>query len=434
MELLFWPLVAGVVLTLIHAWFGLHVLARGVVFVDLSLAQVAALGLTVAILAGHGVQSEAAYWYALAFALGGAVLFALARGYERHIQPEAVIGIVYAVSASLCVLALDRAPQGADHIKQLLIGSILTVTSQEVGALAVLYVCIGLAHLAVRRALIEVSFHPHQSAARGRRVLFWDVVFYGSFALVVTSSVRIAGVLLVFAYLIVPAALANLFTSALPRRLLIAWALGIALTAVGLHASWTWDLPTGPAIVSAFGAAAALVGVAVALKRLSFRTMGQLVLAAIAGAGLLLLVFPRMDQPWLDAVERVAPLVQTTFLTEFERATRTEMHESIARSKAELARLRELDQDVRWAKREMAPEKIERLRQYLAGRSEISAGEQLVLGHLRDKARERQRLTLGLPLVLIAAGGIYLLSRRPRETILQTNATSGHDSAASRNE
>ena len=207
-ELLFWPLVAGLVLTLIHAWFGLHVLARGVVFVDLSLAQVAALGLTVAILADHGVQSDAAYWYALAFALCGAVLFALARGYESSIQQEAIIGIVYAVSASLGVIALDRAPQGAEHIKQLLIGSILTVTPQEVAALAALYFCIGVAHFAVRRALVDVSFDPQQAAAQGRRLFVWDVVFYGSFALVVTSSVRVAGVLLVFAYLIVPAALA----------------------------------------------------------------------------------------------------------------------------------------------------------------------------------------------------------------------------------
>jgi zinc/manganese transport system permease protein len=130
LELLFWPFVAGLVLTGIHAYFGLHVLARGVVFVDLSLAQVAALGITVAILAGHGVQSEVAYWYALLFAIGGAVLFALARPYEKSMQQEAVIGIVYAVSASLGVLALDRAPQGTEHIKQLLIGSILTVTRE----------------------------------------------------------------------------------------------------------------------------------------------------------------------------------------------------------------------------------------------------------------------------------------------------------------
>ena len=191
-ELLLWPLLAGLVLTSIHAYFGLHVLARGVVFVDLSLAQVAALGLTAAILAGHSVQSQAGYWYALAFAIAGAVLFALARPYEKSLQQEAVIGIVYAVSASLGVLALDRAPQGAEHIKQLLIGSILTVTPQEVGHVALLYGAIGAVHFIFRQPLFEVSFDPLLAAARRRRIFLWDVVFYGSFALVVTSSVRIA--------------------------------------------------------------------------------------------------------------------------------------------------------------------------------------------------------------------------------------------------
>src|SRR5262247_4561521 len=108
LELLLWPLVAGLVLTSIHAYFGLHVLARGVIFVDLALAQVAALGLTVAILAGHPVQSDAAYWYALAFALGGAALFALTRVRDGTVPQEAVIGIVYAVSAALAVLVVDR--------------------------------------------------------------------------------------------------------------------------------------------------------------------------------------------------------------------------------------------------------------------------------------------------------------------------------------
>src|SRR5688500_8915556 len=166
-ELLLWPFVAGLVFTGIHAYLGLHVLARGVVFVDLSLAQMAALGLTVAILAGHPVQSVAGYWYALTFAIGGAVLFALARPYEKLLQQEAVIGIVYAVSASLGVLALDRAPQGAEHVKQLLIGSILTVTPEELATIAALYAAIGLLHIAWRRALVEVSFEPHRARANG---------------------------------------------------------------------------------------------------------------------------------------------------------------------------------------------------------------------------------------------------------------------------
>ncbi len=411
-ELLFWPFVAGLVLTGMHAWFGLHVLARGVVFVDLALAQVAALGVTVAILAGHSVQSEAGYWYALAFAIGGAVLFALARAHEAAMQQEAVIGIVYAVSASLGVLALDRAPQGAEHIKQLLIGSILSVTPQEVGMLAALYGLIGAAHWALRRPLLEVSFNPLLAGALRRRVFLWDVVFYGSFALVVTSSVRIAGVLLVFSYLIVPAAIAGLFALSVRGRLFVAWALGAAMSAAGLYASWTWDLPTGPAIVAAFGAATALVAVGFAFKRITLVRAAMVLCGLIALAGLLLTAFPRMDQPWLDALENVAPEVQEVFLTPDERATRTDSIESIATASAELTRLRALEQDVRWGAKAMDAEKQERLRQYLAGRSEISAGDQLVLQALRARARERQRFALGIPLMLLGASALVVLARR----------------------
>jgi len=414
LELLFWPFVAGLVLTGIHAYFGLHVLARGVVFVDLSLAQVAALGITVAILAGHAVQSEAAYVYALAFAAGGAVLFALARPYEAALQQEAVIGIVYAVSASLGVLALDRAPQGAEHIKQLLIGSILTVTPEEVGALAALYASVGVVHALFRRPLVEVSFHPLLAAARRRRVFMWDVLFYASFALVVTSSVRLAGVLLVFSYLIVPAALASLLVAKLGARLLLAWALGALLTLGGLYASWSWDLPTGPAIVTAFGAAVALVAIAFALKRMTRRRFGAALSGVATVAGLLLVAFPRMDQPWLDALEDVAPMVQEAFLTAHERETRADSLQSIAGARAELARLRVLEQDVRWGKETMPAEKQERLRQYLAGRSEILAGDQLVVLDLRARARERQRYALGIPLLVAGAAGLVALHRARR--------------------
>ena len=413
-ELLLWPFIAGLVLTGIHAYFGLHVLARGVVFVDLSLAQVAALGLTVAILAGHPVQSDASYWYAFAFALGAAVLFALARPYETMLQQEAVIGIVYAVSTSLCVLALDRAPQGAEHIKQLLIGSLLTVAPVEVGWLALLYAAIGAVHGVFRHPLIEASFHPQLAAAHRRRVLVWDVLFYGSFALVVTSSVRIVGVLLVFSYLIVPAALAGLCVTGLLARLAVAWGLGATLTAFGLLASWVWDLPTGPAIVAAFGAATALAMFGLAARNLTWRKVGMLSCSAAALAGSLLLAFPGMDQPWLDALESIAPPIQTAYLDSGERETRAEVLASIALARAELVRLSSLEQDVRWGKVEMAAEKMEQLRQYLAGRSEISVGDQLVLRHLRGKARERQRLGLGLPLLVFGVGGLFTLRMRFR--------------------
>jgi len=119
-----------------------------------------------------------------------------------------------------------------------------------------------------------------------------------------------------------------------------------------------------------------------------------------------------MDQPWLDALENVAPPLQTAFLDSGQRLTRTETLESIGRARTELARLRGLEQDVQWGKVQMEPEKAERLRQYLAGKSEISAGDQLVLHHLRSKARERQRFGIGLPILISGLFGLYVLLRR----------------------
>ena len=413
LEVLLWPFVAGIVLAGIHGWFGQHVLARGVIFVDLSLAQMAALGLTVAILAGHPVQSEAGYWYALAFAGGGALLFAAARPIERSVPQEAVIGIVYAVSAALGVLALDRAPQGAEHIKQLLIGSILSVTPGDVAALALLYAAVAAVHVVFRKPLIECSFDPATAAAHGRNVFAWDVVFYGSFALVVTSSVRIAGVLLVFSYLIIPAVLAALFVAGRLRRLVLAWGLGIAFTAGGLLASWHWDMPTGPAIVATFGAASAATAASFLARRITRRLAIRAFSAIALAAGLLLALFPRMDQPWLQAAETIAPPLQTAFLDEIERSTRNDTLADIEKSRAELVRLRALQQEVQWGRVSMEPEREERLRQYLAGKSEISAGDRLVLDHLRGKARERQRYGLGVPLVLLGVLGLFLARTSP---------------------
>src|SRR5213593_4241494 len=233
LELLAVPFLACLVLTGIHVYLGLHVLARGVIFVDLALAQIAALGLSVAVLAGHPIQSDAAYWYALAFAVGGAAVFALSRLHAAPVPQEAIIGIVYAVSAAAAVLVVDRAPQGSEHIKQLLVGSILTVTGDEVRALTLLYAVLGALLWAVRRPLLLISFDP-DGAAQPHAVRAWDFVFYASFGLVVTSSVRVAGVLLVFSYLVVPATVAALLTDSVRGRLLVGWAVGVGVSAGGL--------------------------------------------------------------------------------------------------------------------------------------------------------------------------------------------------------
>jgi len=425
LDFLWLPFLACLVLTGIHVYLGLHVLARGVIFVDLALAQVAALGISVAFLAGHPIQSEAAYWYALAFTVAGAALFAASRAHRAPLPQEAVIGIVYAVSAAAAVLVVDRAPQGGEHIKTLLVGSILTVSGREVAELALLYGAIGALHAVIRRPLLEISLDPDAARARGLRLRAWDLLFYVTFGIVVTSSVRLAGVLLVFSYLIVPAAVATLLSASVPARLLIGWGVGALVSAAGLWASFAWDLPTGAAVVTSFGALMALVALGLGARRLAqrvraqgagaLRGVGALLALAIAAAGLLLLAFPGMDHPWLDWLEAAAPPVRLAFLTPGERAAHRDSREAMARGAAELARLRTLQQDVQWGTRAMPAEQQERLRQFLAGRAEIVAGDRMVLATLRSHARARQRVWLGLPLLLAGAGVAAWLAR-PRAT------------------
>jgi zinc/manganese transport system permease protein len=425
LDFLWLPFLACLILTGIHVYLGLHVLARGVIFVDLALAQVAALGISVAFLAGHPIQSDAAYWYALAFTVAGAALFAASRAHRAPLPREAVIGIVYAVSAAAAVLVVDRAPQGGEHIKTLLVGSILTVSGREVAELALLYGAIGALHAVIHRPLLEISLDPDAARARGLRLRAWDLLFYVTFGIVVTSSVRLAGVLLVFSYLIVPAAVATLLSASVPARLLIGWGVGALVSAAGLWASFAWDLPTGAAVVTSFGALMALVALGLSARRLAqrvraqgvgaLRGVGALLALAIAAAGLLLLAFPGMDHPWLDWLEAAAPPVRLAFLTPGERAAHRDSREAMARGAAELARLRALQQDVQWGTRALPAEQQERLRQFLAGRAEIVAGDRMVLATLRSHARARQRVWLGMPLLLAGAGGAAWLAR-PRAT------------------
>jgi zinc/manganese transport system permease protein len=423
LDLLWLPFLACLALTGIHVYLGLHVLARGVIFVDLALAQVAALGITIAFLAGHPIQSEAAYWYALAFTVGGAGLFSLTRFHRAVAIPqEAVIGIVYAVSAALTVLVVDRAPQGAEHIKHLLVGSILTVTPGEAARLALLYVFIGAVHWVIRRPLLEISLDPDGASARGRAVRWWDFAFYVTFGVVVTSSVRVAGVLLVFSYLIVPAAVGALLSGSVLGRLVIGWTLGAVVSALGLWASFAWDLPTGAAVVATFGALMAVVASALSLRALArrvrergweaLRDVAIVVSAAVGLAGLLLAAFPGMDHHWINWTEDAAPLVELVFLTPAEREAWRDSREALARGTAELRRLKTLEVDVRWGRATLTQEHQERLRQFLASRGEITAGDRFVLKTLRGRARERQRFWLGLPLLALGAAGALTLARR----------------------
>jgi zinc/manganese transport system permease protein len=438
-EFLWAPLLACLVLTGIHVYLGLHVLARGVIFVDLALAQVAALGVAVAFLVGHPITSDAAYWYALAFTLGGALVFAASRTRRASVPQEAIIGIVYAVSAAAAVLVVDRAPQGGEHIKQLLVGSILTVTPGEVGGLALLYTLVGALHWIVRRPMLEISLDADGARARGRRVAAWDFVFYASFGLVVTSSVRLAGVLLVFCYLVVPATVAALLARSVGGRLAVGWGFGIAVSVLGLIASSVSDLPTGATVVVTFGGLLAAVGLAVAARRMVLAVraaglraltglgLGLAVLACLAG--LLLLALPNIDHLWLRWLESAVPGVRTAFLTADEREMHADSVETLARGVAELERLHAMHQDVQWGTRQMSEEMQERLRQYLASRGELVAGDRVVLETLERRARARQRFWLGIPLAAAGAAAAIALWRLRGALSARSGRTPGRSSA-----
>jgi zinc/manganese transport system permease protein len=254
------PFLMCLVLTGIHAYLGFHVLAREVIFVDIALAQIAAVGATAAFLFGFELQTWQSYVFALAFTVFGALVLALTRSRERRVSQEAVIGVVYAVSSAAAVLLADRSPHGAEHLRGMLVGSILSVSAREVVKVGALYAAIGLFHWLCRRPFFLISTDPGAAYRDGWRVRWWDFLFYASFGLVVTSSVRIAGVLLVFSYLIVPALAGILFGGGIAARLFIGWAFGTVVSVIAMIASAALDLPTGATVVCAFGLTLLVLG------------------------------------------------------------------------------------------------------------------------------------------------------------------------------
>jgi zinc/manganese transport system permease protein len=251
------PFVASLILTGIHAYLGVHVVERGVIFVDLSLAQIAALGATIALLlpvAGGDPHAPVVYWISLGFTFVGASIFSLIRSRRARIPQEAIIGITYAVASAAAILAMSKSTSQAEHLKDMLVGNIIAVSWPEVYKTAVLYGAIGAFHYVFRGPFLAISMAHDDPEATRLNVRLWDFLFYASFGFVVTSSVAIAGVLLVFCYLIVPSVAAMLYADTVARRLAIGWTMGTVVSAVGVYLSLVLDLPTGATIVCTFGA------------------------------------------------------------------------------------------------------------------------------------------------------------------------------------
>jgi len=401
----------------IHAYFGIQVLTRNVIFVDLALAQIAALGATVAFMLGHPAQSLATYGYSLGFTLLAAVLLAFTRAWSARIPQEALIGVIYVVAAAAALLLIDRAPQGAEHVKQILTGNILTSGMDELVVIAPLYLAIALAHWLFRRRLSQAG-----SVA-------WEFVFYATFGIVVTSSVALAGVLLVFSFLIIPAAIGVLYARTLARQLAIGWIAGTLTSAAGLAASFAFDLPTGATMVCAFGAALALAGLIypflygdtrLAAHRAASAVRWCLALA-LAGSALMLMLAPRADQPLLDAAEYAFPALRTAYFSRAEAATYADAREYAERHRAQAEQLNAVETRSRSQGDALDDYTVQRISSFLKSYGEMRRGEEFVMREVRSKARERVRWIAGAAMLvlafLIAPGTLGRLRRRTRNVI-----------------
>ena len=258
-EVMFWPIVACVLLPWLLVYLGLHVVQRGIIFIDIAMAQMASLGICVAVLLHLNLESWATFAIALGFTLVGAAIFSVTGKRTSHVPQEAVIGIAYVVAAAAAILLLSRAAEGDEEIKKMLVGDILLVSPYDVWKCFALFAAVGILHFVLRKSFLLVSFNRDRAYEQGLKVRWWDFLFYAAFGLVVTSFVRIAGVLLVFSYLIVPAVCGINLARKLGPRLLIGWIIALLGGVGGLLFSYWGDLPSGAAIVCTFGALLILI-------------------------------------------------------------------------------------------------------------------------------------------------------------------------------
>ncbi len=294
-EYIILPFLECLVLVGIHSYLGIHVIRRKVIFVDLALAQLAALGATVGFLFGIMPETPAAFIFSIVFTAAGAAVFSVTRMRSERIPHEAVIGLVYAVAAGLAIIVIDKAPSGAEHIKNVLVGRIEWVRGHEVAVAAGAYALVGLVHWIFRRPFYFISERPQEAYEKGMNVRAWDFLFYLTFGVVISISVKVAGVLLVFVFLVVPAIAAVLITDNHVKQLLIGWGMGTLVSMIGMLVSYHASLPSGPTVVGMYALALVLTALGVYLVRSPRRGPAALkvlwgTLSVLAFVGLIVLL------------------------------------------------------------------------------------------------------------------------------------------------
>jgi zinc/manganese transport system permease protein len=396
--LLWPPFLVALCLVGIHALFGLEILRRNVIFVDLALAQIAALGATVAFMLGHAVGSAGSMAYSLGFALAAAALLASTRRWSGRVSQESLIGVIYVVAAAAAFLLVEKAPQGSEHIKQILIGNILVAGVDELVKVVPLYILIGGALWLLRARFA--------AAGGGIRGWCWDFAFYAGFGMVVTSSVTLAGVLLVFSFLIIPAMIGVIYAHTVGRQLIVGWLAGSIASAAGLAISYAWDLPTGATMVCTFGAVLALAaGVKPLMQRNALwrvsATARMMLAVILIASGAWFAAAPRADQPLLDVVEHVVPVTRTFYMGDSEQKTFNEAAREAERYRTLAAQLSHKEQDSRWQGAAIDDMQVRRMSSFMQSYNEMRKGEEFVKREVRARARDAARWWLAALFIVV---------------------------------
>ena len=327
------PFLACLVLSINHVYLGIHVIARKVIFVDLALAQIAALGATYALILGYDPNAEPLQvsLFSLAFTFVGAGAFAIARMRREKVPQEAFIGIIYAVASAAAVLILSKSASGGEELKHMLVGDVLLVSLPAVTEMALLYGAIGIFHVIFRKKFLAISLNPEAVEAGGLNVRLWDILFYMSFGVVIVKSVAIVGVLLVFSYLVVPAVIAQMFSETVIGRLLFGWLVAIAASMLGIIWSFYSDYPTGPAVVVMLGLFLVLSSIVYYLLHAPVKARAA---ANVAGIAVFAFVFffglsyAKKNDPAVSTTARPPPV--ETLLEELKRGEEVHQLDAIA--------------------------------------------------------------------------------------------------------
>ncbi|ACA17219.1 ABC-3 protein [Methylobacterium sp. 4-46] len=415
------PLAVTAIFIGVHTYLGLHVLRRRVVFADLALAQLSALGATLAVALGHAPSDLAAFAYAMLFAFSGAVALTASRSVSWAVSQEALVGVLYVAASAATVLVIDRAPQGAEHVKRMLVGTLLDARPEQLAKIVPLYSAVALLHWAARRPLLDAS----ENRLTGARGVLWDFVFYASFGAIVTSSVAVAGVLLVFSFLIIPAVTGTLFAAdRIGLALLIGWCVGLTASLGGFASSLAFDLPTGACVVLTLFAALGLAALARFLwigdpnettqRRARARQASSIGLLSLMLAGSLWsFIRPGADQPLLAALNRIG-LRPERFMDDAEAARYAEAAAMERRYRAEVEALSNQERQSRWRGAGLTDDEVRRIASYQQTYNEMARGERFVQDHLLARAHARERWQVSLPLAVVSAAALLVLVFRTR--------------------